>query len=384
MIRSCAPRGNWTGGPGKQAPMVSRCRLRVIKDINGGHNRHSARARSAARLAVSASSIPTRYSATDTEAMASSSSSSDERSMFRVLRRSARWYRGSGVGPRVAYLRIDQGDGFVISRPNSSPGGGTSASAARRSAPVRRWAGPISATGWPPRTMVIVSPRSTASSRSEKCRDASVAVMGFMRPIRSEIRFATRPARRRWPPAGAGDRGARPGKFARHIPRLTMREQIIIRISLRDTRPYAAFPRALQRSLSRPSKQRVAGSNLPGAPARPGRNANLGKCGGAIVSCDSNFPRCTSDLLRGNLDRQTSAGRESRGLPVWLAAEWQPVTSRFACQGAWGPPSLQVPRSCTERVGQEAVGLAEVSFLAEAPAPVETHARIGKKESSMS
>jgi hypothetical protein len=41
----------------------------------------SARARSAARPAESASSIPTRYSATDTEAMASSSASSDERSM---------------------------------------------------------------------------------------------------------------------------------------------------------------------------------------------------------------------------------------------------------------------------------------------------------------
>ena len=34
---------------------------------------------------------------------------------------------------------------------NSSSGGGTSASAARKSAPVRRWAGPISATGWLPR-----------------------------------------------------------------------------------------------------------------------------------------------------------------------------------------------------------------------------------------
>src|SRR5580704_6983643 len=71
-------------------------------------------------------------------------------------------------------------------RPNSSSGGGTSVSAARRSAPVRRWAGPISATGWLPRTMVIVSPRSTASRRSEKCRDASVAVIVFMQLILSD------------------------------------------------------------------------------------------------------------------------------------------------------------------------------------------------------
>jgi hypothetical protein len=41
--------------------------------------------------------------------------------------------------------------------------------------------------------MVIVSPRSTASSRSEKCRDASVAVMVFMRPFYLIIRFTTRP-----------------------------------------------------------------------------------------------------------------------------------------------------------------------------------------------
>jgi hypothetical protein len=60
-------------------------------------------------------------------------------------------------------------------------------------APVRRWAGPISATGWLPRMMVIVSPRSTASSRSEKCRDASVAVMVFMKPFYLIIRFVTRP-----------------------------------------------------------------------------------------------------------------------------------------------------------------------------------------------
>jgi hypothetical protein len=40
--------------------------------------------------------------------------------------------------------------------------------------------------------MVIVSPRSTASSRSEKCRDASVAVMVFMRPFYLIIRFTTR------------------------------------------------------------------------------------------------------------------------------------------------------------------------------------------------
>lgn len=44
-------------------------------------------------------------------------------------------------------------------------------------AEASRSQGPISATGRLPRTMEIVSPRSTASSRSEKCRDASVAVI---------------------------------------------------------------------------------------------------------------------------------------------------------------------------------------------------------------
>ena len=63
---------------------------------------------------------------------------------------------------------------------------------------------------------VIVSPRSTASSRSEKCRDASVAVMVFMRSFYLIIRFATTACGRmtlrtgRVPTIG----GARLGKLA--------------------------------------------------------------------------------------------------------------------------------------------------------------------------
>ena len=111
---------------------------------------------------------------------------------FRVRRRSGCWCRGSGVGPRIAHLRGNHGDGLCDGLAEFIVRGGMSASAARKSAPVRRWAGPISATGWLPRTMVIVSPRSTASSRSEKCRDASVAVMVFIRPFYLIIRFTTR------------------------------------------------------------------------------------------------------------------------------------------------------------------------------------------------
>jgi hypothetical protein len=40
--------------------------------------------------------------------------------------------------------------------------------------------------------MMIVSPRSTASSRSEKCRDASVAVMVFTSLLYLIIRFTGR------------------------------------------------------------------------------------------------------------------------------------------------------------------------------------------------
>jgi hypothetical protein len=40
--------------------------------------------------------------------------------------------------------------------------------------------------------MIIVSPRSTASRRSEKLRDASVAVMVFTSPVYLIIRFSGR------------------------------------------------------------------------------------------------------------------------------------------------------------------------------------------------
>ena len=36
----CAARGAGPADMGEQAPMVSRCRLRVVKDIDGGHYRN--------------------------------------------------------------------------------------------------------------------------------------------------------------------------------------------------------------------------------------------------------------------------------------------------------------------------------------------------------
>ena len=74
---------------------------------------------------------------------------------------------------------------------NASSGGVMPVSAALRSAPVRRRAGPISATGWLPRIIVTVSPRSTASRRPEKCRDASVAVTVRLQEGYLIIRFPT-------------------------------------------------------------------------------------------------------------------------------------------------------------------------------------------------
>ena len=54
------------------------------------------------------------------------------------------------------------------------------AKAAARSRPVRRAAGRISAIRLLPRVTTTVSPASTASSRSEKPRDASVALIVLM------------------------------------------------------------------------------------------------------------------------------------------------------------------------------------------------------------
>ena len=148
----------------------------------------SARARSAARLAVYASSIPTRYSATDTEAMASSSSSSDERSMISAFvgdqdvgvedQAPAHGSSTSRVktGPRLLLCsgRIHRLAGHVGQR-RAQVGAGAAVGQG------------VPATGWLPRTMVIVSPRSTASSRSEKCcRDASVAIIVFVSSFLSD------------------------------------------------------------------------------------------------------------------------------------------------------------------------------------------------------
>jgi hypothetical protein len=58
---------------------------------------------------------------------------------------------------------------------------------------------------------VIVSPRSTASSRSEKCREASVAVMVFMWPSLSDNQIRDYgPAVHGFAEVAAGDQ--RPGR----------------------------------------------------------------------------------------------------------------------------------------------------------------------------
>ena len=137
-------------------------------------------------------------------------------------------------------------------RPNSSSGGGMSVSAARRSAPVRRWAGPISATGWLPRTMVIVSPRSTASSRSEKCRDASVAVIVFMQLILSDNQIGAYGLRRMTMRTGRCRLSrARLGKLA---PTLFWSHNVAADnyadLAQRRCAFTLAFPRGLQRSLA--------------------------------------------------------------------------------------------------------------------------------------
>src|SRR6266540_1421641 len=88
-----------------------------------------------------------------------------------------------------------------MSSTNRSSGGEVSASAARRSFPVRRRAGRISATGRLPRVMVTLSPRSIASSRSENLREASVAVIVRTGPHYLIIRYC----------------GNRPGPLSRPI-----------------------------------------------------------------------------------------------------------------------------------------------------------------------
>ena len=84
----------------------------------------------------------------------------------------------------------------AISAANRSSGGEISVSAARRSRPVRRGAGRISATGRFPRVTVTVSPASIASSRSENRRDASVALTVRTHPCYLIIRSSERPGTR--------------------------------------------------------------------------------------------------------------------------------------------------------------------------------------------
>ena len=76
----CATRGTGSADMGEQAPVVSRGRLRVVKDIDGGCYRHKRPRTFGCPVRRIRHFYPTRYSATDTEAMASSSSSNDERS----------------------------------------------------------------------------------------------------------------------------------------------------------------------------------------------------------------------------------------------------------------------------------------------------------------
>src|ERR1044071_7390874 len=89
------------------------------------------------------------------------------------------------VADALTYVRAS-----ATSRSKASSGGGTSQSAARRSRPVRRWAGRISATGRFPRVTVTVSPRSMASRRSENFRDASVAEMVRMLSMLSDYQIS--------------------------------------------------------------------------------------------------------------------------------------------------------------------------------------------------
>src|SRR6202167_5357722 len=187
----CATRGTGPADMGEQASVVSRGRLRVVKDIDGGRYRHQ-------RPGAFGGPVG-RIRHLDPDAVLGDRYRGDRK--FIVVQRRAVYGaafvgdqdigvedQASAHGSRTS--EVTRATASAMGRPNSWSGGGTSASAERRSAPVRRWAGPISATGWLPRTMVIVSPRSTASSRSEKCRDASVAVMIFIRSLYLIIRSA--------------------------------------------------------------------------------------------------------------------------------------------------------------------------------------------------
>jgi hypothetical protein len=208
----CSARGSGPADVGEQAPMMGCCRLRVVKDVDSrryGYQCPGPFGRPASRIGQF-----------DPDAVLGDRYRGDSKIVI-IQRRAVHGPafvsdqdvrvedQASAHGSPTSESSRAMAD--AMSRPNASSGGGTSASAARRLAPVRRWAGPISATGWLPRTMVIVSPRSTASRRSEKCRDASVAVMVFTFPLYLIIRFYGRGE----PPRG--------GRTAIHAHRLDKR-----------------------------------------------------------------------------------------------------------------------------------------------------------------
>src|SRR5579859_2728247 len=186
----CPARGPGPADMRQQAPIVGRRRLRIVKDINGGHYRD--------QRPGSFCGPAGRIGELDPDSVLGDRYRSYGK--FIVIQRRpvdgpafvsdqdvAVEDQASPHGSPTSEL--SRAMASAMSRLNASSGGGTSASAERRSAPVRLWAGPISATGRLPRTIVIVSPRSTASSRSEKCRDASVAVKVFMASVYLIIRF---------------------------------------------------------------------------------------------------------------------------------------------------------------------------------------------------
>ena len=210
MIRSWRPRGS-TRVHGRAAahsePLSPAC--------NQGRRRRSHRrerpARTAARSAVSAISIPTRYSATE-----------PMRWQFIVVQRRAvdgsAFVGDQDVTSRIRRRHTDrappvkQGDGLRC------PVRIHRLAAARRRArrAGRRRCGDGPGRSPPPddcRGRWSSSPRSTASSRSEKCRDASVAVMVFMTHLSdNQIHCDAPPC----VPAGAG---CRSGSAPRGLPR---------------------------------------------------------------------------------------------------------------------------------------------------------------------
>src|SRR6266542_4890211 len=149
MVRPvCAARGTGSADMGEQASVVSRGRLRVVKDVDGGCYRHE-------RSGAFGCSVG-RIRHLDADAVLGDRYRGNRK--FVVIQRRA--VHGSAfVGDQDVGVEdqasahgsrtseVTMATASAMAWLNSSSGGGTSASAARRSAPVRRWAGPISATG---------------------------------------------------------------------------------------------------------------------------------------------------------------------------------------------------------------------------------------------